>query len=869
MGDLSNASSEVEYDRALGILLGAPGRGVPCIIEMVSLTRLDCVLGSAALQRQVTRRALFHTQQRSAFGAPLNRQPLMRSVLTDLCVESEASISVAARLARATDAQYRAGNDAERHFARIACAIAKYFVCKRTPTVVAEALECHGGNGYVEDNSPLPRFYRQAPLNSIWEGSGNVMCLDVLRCRSDRDAMSAFASEISAHRGSDDLYDAHVDNLIKDLGRETDLATMRGLVDRMAVALIAACLLGDASRGVDGSDDVAQTYIASRLGKDSVLYGQNLERKGLESMPPSLRHATVLREKPAIQRLLVDLDYESLAGDICRSMIEKDASSTDVQQFKKIVHEITSSYQKAVSEIMLLPESRVWSECTDVVLAGSHCFAKVYGAVWSMIVSNEAKGLGLYERTVRTMTKKLDAKKRKSKKLERAYHHQRPACRDVGTLYCDAASVKKRFDAALRRVVERCVNLSQVDDLFHYFVEEDIDDAQKAVTPRDRHLLRRRDSLTRLIDKLSKECSMSKNSKSLIEGALDESTKNETLPTLGTVREVLCPILTLPASLKRVARVCEKTVLRHGASTGDASNVCDVVRGMIESRGNGMQGCAVILVAIAADDDLRIVRLKDRFLSRPSGGGWRDLLVNVAVPLPSGGEHVCEIQVVHPQLVAARTGLPGHEIYARVRNSIEILERRSGPAAVATMLELNEHNKVYTKKEHLQLKRSGSSSAPWVSSIAKIIGKHYGQDLAYLYPNERVKQNDDEDATTILNNDCPVSAFDSPYFIASLSRCSVNRLRRDYLSGLVACISGATPHPSRYCLMSALNTLGNLFLGSAHRGMSFKIFELWSRHEISSVRKHARDAIYAIGHPDFVFFLRLCGDLTKMSASSR
>lgn len=185
LGDRSNASSEVEYDGALGILVGEPNRGVKCIIEMVSLTRLDCVLGSAALQRQAALHAVHHTSQRSAFGSVLSKQPLMRTVLVDLLVESEASVSLAIRLAKAIDVQYNDDYDealrkTESDFARIACAVSKYFVCKRTPTVVAEALESHGGNGYVED-SHMPRFYRQAPLNSIWEGSGNVICLDVVR----------------------------------------------------------------------------------------------------------------------------------------------------------------------------------------------------------------------------------------------------------------------------------------------------------------------------------------------------------------------------------------------------------------------------------------------------------------------------------------------------------------------------------------------------------------------------------------------------------------------------------------------------------------------------------------------------------------
>ena len=236
LGDRSNASSEVEYDGALGVLVGEPNRGVKCIIEMVSLTRLDCVLGSAALQRQAALHAVHHTSQRSAFGAVLSKQPLMRSVLVDLLVESEASVSLAIRLAKAIDVQYNENHDkasrkTESDFARIALAVSKYFVCKRTPTVVAEALESHGGNGYIED-SHMPRFYRQAPLNSIWEGSGNVICLDVVRAKHN---IPNLLEELHSTRGVDVRYDTYVDQLTKDLmSMETnlDLGAVRHIVDR-------------------------------------------------------------------------------------------------------------------------------------------------------------------------------------------------------------------------------------------------------------------------------------------------------------------------------------------------------------------------------------------------------------------------------------------------------------------------------------------------------------------------------------------------------------------------------------------------------------------------------------------------------------
>src|SRR3954465_7437516 len=173
LGDRSNASSEVEFDGTTGWLVGEPGRGVPAIIEMVNMTRLDCVLGSASTIRAALTQAIHHADHRSAFGALLADQPLMQNVLADLAVESEAATGLAIRLAAAVDA-------GEQAFLRLAGAAAKFWVCKRTPAVVAEALEVLGGNGYVED-SGLPRLYRQAPLNSIWEGSGNVIALDVLR----------------------------------------------------------------------------------------------------------------------------------------------------------------------------------------------------------------------------------------------------------------------------------------------------------------------------------------------------------------------------------------------------------------------------------------------------------------------------------------------------------------------------------------------------------------------------------------------------------------------------------------------------------------------------------------------------------------
>jgi len=235
LGNRSNASSEVEFTGAWARLLGEEGRGVATIIEMVQHTRLDCVLGSAALMRGALVEAVHHARHRSAFGKRLIHQPLMRSVLADLALESAAATVLAMRLARAFDR--RSGTLDERAFARIATAIAKYWVCKRAPAQVGEALECLGGNGYVDD-SVMPRLYREAPLYSIWEGSGNVICLDVLRALQKepacRDALAAELENTGA--------------IPTEVPAEADA---RGVVERIAVELQASLLnragLGDAA----------------------------------------------------------------------------------------------------------------------------------------------------------------------------------------------------------------------------------------------------------------------------------------------------------------------------------------------------------------------------------------------------------------------------------------------------------------------------------------------------------------------------------------------------------------------------------------------------------------------------------------------
>jgi len=256
LGDRSNASSEVEFDGTTGWLVGDPGRGVPAIIEMVATTRLDCVLGSAATTRAALTQAVHHARHRSAFGARLVDQPLMQNVLADLALESEAATALAVRLAAAQDA-------GERDFLRLAGAVAKFWVCKRTPVAVAEALEVLGGNGYVEE-SGMPRLYRQAPLNSIWEGSGNVIALDVLRALGPGSpALAAVSAELQSARGADPRFDAALARLTAELGDPDGLPfRARRVAGLLAQCLQAALLLRHAPAAV------ADSFCATRLAGD-------------------------------------------------------------------------------------------------------------------------------------------------------------------------------------------------------------------------------------------------------------------------------------------------------------------------------------------------------------------------------------------------------------------------------------------------------------------------------------------------------------------------------------------------------------------------------------------------------------------------
>jgi putative acyl-CoA dehydrogenase len=260
LGNRSNASSEPEFDGTVAWLVGPEGRGVKTIIEMVNCTRLDCVMMSATLMRKTLVEAGHHVRYRSAFGARLLEQPLMRNVLADLALESEAATTLTLRLAGAADRAVR-GDGAESAFRRIATAVGKYWVTKRGPAFTAEALECLGGNGYVED-SGMPRHYREAPLLSIWEGSGNVNALDVLRALTrDPGTAEALFAELALAQGSDARLDAAVSRLKNGLSGATETGARR-LVEQMALTLQASLLVRHAPAAV------ADAFCATRLGGD-------------------------------------------------------------------------------------------------------------------------------------------------------------------------------------------------------------------------------------------------------------------------------------------------------------------------------------------------------------------------------------------------------------------------------------------------------------------------------------------------------------------------------------------------------------------------------------------------------------------------
>ncbi|MET9574667.1 acyl-CoA dehydrogenase family protein [Streptomyces massasporeus] len=260
LGNRSNASSEVEFEGTWARRVGEEGRGVRTIIEMVAATRLDCVLGSAGLMRQAVAQAVHHCTYREAFGGKLVDKPLMRNVLADLALESEAATTLALRLAAA----YDDGGEQERALLRIAVPAAKYWVTKRCPPVTVEAAECLGGNGYVEE-SGMPRLVRESPLNSVWEGAGNVQALDVLRAlRREPGALDAYLREVGQARGADHRLDAAIKNLLTELA---DLEGVEGrarrLTERLALVLQGSLLVRFAP------PQVADAFCAGRFGGDA------------------------------------------------------------------------------------------------------------------------------------------------------------------------------------------------------------------------------------------------------------------------------------------------------------------------------------------------------------------------------------------------------------------------------------------------------------------------------------------------------------------------------------------------------------------------------------------------------------------------
>jgi putative acyl-CoA dehydrogenase len=260
LGNKSNASSEVELQGARGWLLGEEGRGVPTIVEMATYTRLDCALGTAALMRQAVAQAMHHASHRAAFGKRLIEQPLMKNVLADLAIESEAATALVMRLARAFDAQT---DETESELRRLMTPAVKYWICKRGPPLAAEAMEVLGGNGYVEE-SVMPRLYREMPLNSIWEGSGNVMCLDVLRVASrESRAFEIYFAEVEKAKGGDTRLDGFVARLKKELAAPDNREHIaRRLTEALALGMQGALLVKHAPQAV------ADAFCASRIARD-------------------------------------------------------------------------------------------------------------------------------------------------------------------------------------------------------------------------------------------------------------------------------------------------------------------------------------------------------------------------------------------------------------------------------------------------------------------------------------------------------------------------------------------------------------------------------------------------------------------------
>jgi putative acyl-CoA dehydrogenase len=281
LGNRSNASAEIRLEGAWARRVGEEGRGVRTIIEMVAHTRLDCVLGSTGLMRRAVAEATHHAAHRAAFGRVLSEQPLMQNVLADMCLDSEAATVLALRLARAYDEE-------DAPFRRLATAVAKYWVCKSTPPLVAEALECLGGNGYVEE-SVLPRLYRESPVNSVWEGAGNVNALDVLRAVARQpESLAALLAEIDLAAGAEPRLDVAVAELRRELADPADVELRaRRLVERLALCLQGSLLVRH------GAAAVADAFCASRLGGEGGrVYG---------TLPAGFRLAAIIeRHRPRV-----------------------------------------------------------------------------------------------------------------------------------------------------------------------------------------------------------------------------------------------------------------------------------------------------------------------------------------------------------------------------------------------------------------------------------------------------------------------------------------------------------------------------------------------------------------------------------------
>ena len=263
MGNVSNASSETELRGAFGWLIGDEGRGVANILEMVSMTRFDCLIASSAAMRQHMTQIIHHTSHRQAFGEYLDKQPLMQNVLADLELEAEAATLMAFRTAQALD-QVVVGNDDEAKFMRMAIPVGRYWVCKRQVGHAYEAMETIGGSAVME-NSVMPRFYRDAPINSIWEGTGNVQCLDVLRASQKEPAsLEVFFNEVALAKGHDDRFDLYFAHMLKEFNQKDNLQyRARSLVEKMAVSLQASLFLRY------GSSDSAEAFCAARLQSNS------------------------------------------------------------------------------------------------------------------------------------------------------------------------------------------------------------------------------------------------------------------------------------------------------------------------------------------------------------------------------------------------------------------------------------------------------------------------------------------------------------------------------------------------------------------------------------------------------------------------